>query len=113
VRTPLAVAVVALTLIAPAATSGASQARLTLVRTRPVSVQGAGFRAHERVALTLRSPRGDDRLTVRAARDGTFTVRFSADVDVYCTSFSVSASGGDGSRARFIRRQPVSCTRAA
>ena len=112
-RTLVVVAVVALASMAPAASPGAPQARLTLLRTRPVTVEGAGFRKLERVVLTLRSPRGDDLRTVRAGQDGTFNVRFSDGVDVRCMGFTVSASGRDGSHARFVRRQPLSCTRAA
>jgi hypothetical protein len=97
--------------MAPAMTSAAaSQARLTLIRTRPVTVDGAGFKDRERVALTLRSPRGEDAVKARAGQDGTLHAKFSADVDVRCTGFSISATGKDGSRARFIRRPPLSCT---
>jgi hypothetical protein len=90
---------------------GATRAQLTLVRTRPVTVDGAGFHAAERVRLDLRSPRGTGHVTVRADDGGAFTARFSADVEVRCVSFSIAAHGAAGSAARFLRRQPLSCTR--
>jgi hypothetical protein len=107
------IASVAVSLFAAPAAMSAPQPHLTLVRTRPVIVDGAGFRHAERVHLLLRSPRGVSGVKVSADGGGAFTARFPVDIEVRCVGFSITARGSAGSFARFLRRQPASCTRAS
>ena len=101
---PLVVAFAAL-LVAPAWTTGGSP-ELRLVRDVPLTVQGSGFDAQERVLLTLRSGRARAvRETARADARGRFRAAFDAlvAVDPCRGTLSVTAAGSEGSRATWKR----------
>jgi hypothetical protein len=94
-----------LLLLAASLTSAGSaraKAKLVLVDTQPVVVAGRGFAPAERV--TLRTALNGRQITKRvtASRIGRFTVRLAA-TDAECYPFTVSAVGGEGSRAMLRR----------
>jgi hypothetical protein len=72
-----------------------SKPSLQLVRTAPMTVRGRGFRAGERVSLTLGAGR---RATARADRRGSFVASFEAGSS-RCERVRVVAVGSHGSRA--------------
>ncbi len=108
-RCLLAVAVLGLCAVPAVASTSLGGAHLTLVKTRPVTVDGTGFNAGERIELVLRGPRGRSRENTHARADGTFNARFDTNAESRCAGFSITASGSAGSRARFLRRMPVAC----
>ena len=93
-----------LLLAATLSSAGSAKARpkLVLVDTQPVVVAGRGFAPAERVKL--RAALNGRKITKRvtASRIGRFTVRLAA-TDAECDPFTVSAVGGEGSRAMLRR----------
>jgi hypothetical protein len=81
-----------------AAPGGVARTHPTIDVTRviPITVQGAGFKAGERVKLVVRSP-AVFRKTVTATRRGRFTAAFRHGSK--CASIHVLATGNEGSRA--------------
>ena len=81
-----------------ASSQPAARASLRLLDRDPFIVQGGGFRAHERVTVTLTAK---TRLVRRATArgTGTFTVSFGAVSIGRCDGFRLEASGNRGSRA--------------
>jgi hypothetical protein len=90
----LLAAVVSLPPHAPGSTPEAGTVRATLMitGTRPLSVLGSGFKAGERVRVSMSSARRQ----VTAGRRGRFTLRFSANG---CNGATIVAVGSKGSRA--------------
>lgn len=81
-----------------AAPGGVARTHPTVNVTRviPITVQGSGFRAGERVKVVVRSP-AVYRKTVTATRRGRFTAAFRRGSK--CASIRVLATGNKGSRA--------------
>jgi hypothetical protein len=73
----------------------------------PIAFRGAGFKAHERVRVSVfAGERATKRLT--AGIRGGFVVRFTALDPNACAGFSAVAVGSEGSRASF-KRGPGMC----
>jgi hypothetical protein len=72
---------------------------LTLVRSTPLVVRGSGFRAGERVRITLMSPRPVRASSRTATRAGTFKARIDMTPILCERTRSVVAIGDRGSRA--------------
>jgi hypothetical protein len=105
----LTVAVAAVGLGATQAPAGESEPALELVKTRPVTVHGTGFRSEERIRVVLRRPSGVSREKARASTGGEFTSTFSgAEID-RCDRFTIKARGRAGSRATLLHRAPPAC----
>lgn len=85
---------------APAAQTAQRRALLVPAASDPFRVRGTGFRAHERVRVTV-TPTGARGITrrVRASGHGTFTLAF-AGVDS-CAGMHGVATGTRGSHASF------------
>jgi hypothetical protein len=106
------IVLVALCLALPTATAaaGAVNARpaLKLAKASPLTVQGTGFRASERVRVTVVATRAYVR-TTHTTRAGRFTARF-ADVDAAfdrCgNGLLITARGALGDVARLKLPQP-------
>lgn len=79
----------------------ASRAHLSVPTRSPLTVHGAGFRAGERVTVTVTLVGHVSRKTVTAAA-GRFTVRFLATAPKACTAFQVRAVGSLGDRAAVL-----------
>ncbi|MEA2364383.1 MAG: hypothetical protein QOD71_3528 [Thermoleophilaceae bacterium] len=104
--------VVAAAIAAIAATPGGAAApgpTLTLVSMRPVTVQGTGFHARERIRVVLHAPSGEYRRRARAGASGAFSTQFTHAQIGHCERFSISATGRRGSHASAGRRAPVGC----
>jgi hypothetical protein len=73
----------------------------------PIAIRGAGFKAHERVRVSVfAGERATKRLT--AGIRGGFVVRFTGLDPNACAGFSAVAVGSEGSRASF-KRAPGTC----
>ncbi len=95
----LALLVGVLALIAPTAAIGRAPARVWIADRSPLVVRGSGFKAHERVTLTVQVTKP---LIVKrvASTTGTFVVRLSSDtVKLGCNTLSVRAVGNRGTIA--------------
>jgi hypothetical protein len=86
---------VAVAVAIPTTAGGSAGAKVRVVALSPLTVRGTGFKAHERVHVTV-SPGGTRR--VRARGDGSFRVAFGRPAD-RCTGLSVYAVGARGDRA--------------
>jgi hypothetical protein len=96
----LALTLTLFALIASTAVAATPRARLVVMTTSPVSVQGTGFRAGERVTVTLMA--GDTRRkAVTANAQGRFGVRFSGVSIQPCEGYFIRAEGRRGSLAVF------------
>jgi hypothetical protein len=73
-----------------------THATINVTRVIPITVQGAGFKAGERVKVVVRSP-AVYRKTVTATRRGRFTAIFRRGSK--CASIHALATGNEGSRA--------------
>ena len=71
----------------------------------PLAVQGARFRARERVTVTYAGSVRRTRKAV-ASRLGSFRVTFSDVTEDRCTGFSISAVGATGDRAA-VKHKPL------
>ena len=104
----LAVAATA-ALLTAAPTLGAARAKATLhvVRLKPFTVRGTGFKPAERVTVTLAG--GAKGTAVGTANgSGTFTVTLKAPVTA-CTAYVLRATGKAGSRAIFTAKLTPAC----
>jgi hypothetical protein len=98
-------------LAASAVTLAAAQATirptLRLMDASPVAFRGSGFKAHERVRVSVYAgARATKRVTAGAR--GRFVVRFPSLDPNACVGFFASAVGSEGSRASF-KRSPGVC----
>jgi hypothetical protein len=86
---------------AAAAGNATRRARLLPASSDPFKVRGSGFRARERVRVTVTATNGGAGVTrrVRATGRGTFVLTFSG-IDA-CGGVEAAASGSRGSRASF------------
>jgi len=80
---------------------------LRLMDASPIAFPGLGFKAHERVRVSVYA---GERATKRVAAGvhGGFVVRFSNLDPNACAGFSAVAVGNEGSRASF-KRAPGMC----
>ena len=95
----IAVLVGVLALVAPSAAVGKTPAKVWIADRSPLVVRGSGFKAHERVTVTVQLTKP---LIVKrvASTTGTFIVRLSADtVKVGCNALSIRAVGNRGTVA--------------
>jgi len=76
-----------------------------VARLDPVTVQGARFRARERVTVTYTGSVRRTRVVV-TSQSGSFSARFAGVTDDPCTGFSLSALGASGDRAT-ARHKPL------
>jgi hypothetical protein len=100
VKTPLAILIAALMLAGVA--SAATRPALKLVSANdPMIVKGTGFRAKERVrvTVTITSPAATWRRVATATRRGTFQATIGLVPLGRCGGFNVSATGSKGSQA--------------
>jgi hypothetical protein len=96
-------AAVALFVAVPAAPA-AQPHSLRVVRSWPLQVSGAGFYAHERVTVTVRTGERVRTAHARTGAGGGFTARFrGVRLDVCALPFSVTARGARGDSARAPR----------
>jgi hypothetical protein len=80
---------------------------LRLMDASPVAFRGVGFKAHERVRVSVYAgERATKRLTAGAR--GGFVARFAGLDPNACAGFSAVAVGNEGSRASF-KRAPGMC----
>jgi hypothetical protein len=91
-------------LAAGAAGGVASIPKLNIADTAPFTVRGVGFKARERVVVTLSSSASHKRTTV-AGTAGSFTATFTGVDLASCDPYVVRALGTKGSKASY--RHPV------
>jgi hypothetical protein len=105
-RVLFAISLFALTAVAAGSAIGATEARrhpsVAVTREDPVIVAGRSFAARERVALRVVIGSRAFTRTVRATAIGSFRATF-AEADAECHPYSVTARGGEGSRATQTR----------
>jgi hypothetical protein len=102
--------VTASALVASGPTFGATGAKATLhvVRLKPFTVRGSGFKPAERVTVTLAGgPKGTAVGTANGS--GTFTVTFSKAAVTACSAYVLHATGSVGSRATFTATLAPAC----
>jgi hypothetical protein len=85
-----------------------TRARLLLVDTEPLTFRGLGFKPNERVQLVAVAGARSVRRVATGSASGTFTMRVPGVNANNCAGFSVTATGGRGSRATF-KRPPGQC----
>lgn len=107
-RLVLVAALAACALVAPSAqaipTVAVADPKLVLVDSSPLTVRGVGFKATERVTVTVTASGslGSRRLLTRASEVGRFRVRFAPFPRVCGTPTIVRAVGQRGSRASLV-----------
>jgi hypothetical protein len=100
-------ALVAAALVPTALASVKPQVRL--VAFSPARVAGSGFRARERVTVTVSSPSTRLRTTVRTSAGGSFLARFTRRARTSaCNQVAVVAVGARGDRAAW-KSPPQPC----
>jgi hypothetical protein len=87
--------------------AGTAPARIRIVDSTPVTVQGLHFRAGERVRVVLKADRRYVR-TVRAGRGGSFATRFAVYAEA-CTAFNLRATGASGAVAVATKKPAPQC----
>jgi hypothetical protein len=98
----------AIAVTAPSAFA-ATASSLRIVALQPITVRGAGFRAHERVTLRL-TVNGDSHLrNVRATSRGRFVTTFATATIPPCSTWRLTARGNLGSRATLRPKATVDC----
>jgi hypothetical protein len=103
----LLVAVAALAAAVLASARAATRPALRLMDASPVAFRGVGFKARERIRVSVYAgDRATKRLT--AGPRGGFVVRFAGLDPNACAGFSAVAVGSEGSRAVF-KRSPGMC----
>ena len=101
----LAVALVCLSaLLAGGAAAATRTAHVTLVSNSPASVLGTGFRATERVTLTVSATETRTKRVTAGAR-GNFRTTFAGFSVKFCVPYTLQARGSRGSRA-FVKIVP-------
>ena len=84
-------------LLAGAALASARSAQVTMVSMSPVSVRGSGFRANERVAVTVAATTTRTK-RVTAGLRGRFRTTFRQFSVEFCVPYTIRARGDRGSR---------------
>ena len=87
-----------LLIVASPATAVRSAPALTIAHSRPLTLAGAHFAAHERVTVTLHTPSVYAKRVV-ARTDGSFTVAFGTVGSKQCAGLRADAVGATGDRA--------------
>ena len=103
----MAVVALAATVATLASARATTRPTLRLVDASPVAFRGTGFKAHERVRVSVYAGTRATRRTTAGLR-GRFTVRFAGLDPNACAGFSAVAVGNEGSRASF-KRAPGMC----
>jgi phosphate-selective porin len=88
----------------PAAAASTRSARITVPSLSPVVVSGTGFRASERVAVSV-SSKSTQKKSVTASLQGRFRATFRGFSIHYCEEYSARAKGNRGSTA-FVKVIP-------
>lgn len=97
---------------APAAPQLATKATLKVVKLKPLTIRGTGFKSGERVTFKLSSGlTGSARATATAA--GAVTVAFPKAKVTACTSYAVRAVGASGTHATLKPVLKTSCKATA
>ena len=91
-------AILAVAVVAPAASAALRTTPRLGVSTDPFVVRGTGFKPGERVKVTLISGGGYFVHTTVALRRGTFAVRFARATES-CAGYVATARGNEGTRA--------------
>jgi len=99
-------AAVIIAALAAAPTGAAGRAHLRMTSAHPLTLQGSGFHARERVRAILRRPAGIRRRSAGADAQGRLNLKFGGVAIARCTGFSVVVTGSEGSRAAFLWRAP-------
>ncbi len=95
-----------------AAPAAATKAALKVVKLRPLTIRGTGFKPTERVTVRLSAgAAGAVRGTATAA--GTLAVSFPKAKVTACTAYTVRAVGAAGTKVTFKRTVASSCKPAA
>jgi uncharacterized membrane protein YedE/YeeE len=96
----LVLAVLLVLAFAPAAQGTTSRPQLHLLNVTPASVGGSGFRARERVVVTLTGGSNHLKRTVLTNARGAFVARFTKAVAAPgCSQLAILAVGAQGDRA--------------
>jgi len=103
----VAVVALAATVATLASARATTRPTLRLVDASPVAFRGTGFKAHERVRVSVYAGTPATRRTSAGLR-GRSTVRFAGLDRNACAGFSAVADGNEGSRASF-KRAPGMC----
>ena len=91
-----------------ASATAAGGPRVRLVDESPATVAGVGFRAAERVQVSVVAGDVSLRKTVAATGEGRFTARWQRSLPDGCHAIFVSAIGSRGSRA-VLKVAPTEC----
>jgi hypothetical protein len=78
--------------------SAATRAKVAVAQTSPAVITGAGFKKHERVAVTIASKTTATK-RIYASVGGGFRTMFRGYTIPYCTEYTVRAKGNRGSLA--------------
>ena len=84
--------------VLPAAHGSTRKAHITMTSLAPVTVSGTGFRAKERVTVSV-SAKATHKKVVVASRLGAFRATFRGMQIGYCQFYSAQAKGNRGSTA--------------
>jgi hypothetical protein len=101
------VGALAASVVTLAAARPATRPALRLMDASPVAFRGSGFKAQERVRVSVYAGVRTTKRVIAGVR-GRFVVRFSNLDPNACTGFSAIAIGNEGSRAIF-KRSPGVC----
>jgi hypothetical protein len=94
------------------AVAAATKATLKVLKLKPFTIRGAGFKSGERVSITLSAgASGTARGTATAT--GSLTVSFPKAKVTACTAYTLRAVGAAGTRVTFKRTVTASCKPAA
>jgi len=100
----LCTAIATMVLVATAAYAAVGTARVGVMQTSPFTVRGTGFRAHERVAVTVYAKTTRMKAVTAGVRGG-FTTAFSGVTIGRCDGYVIRAKGNRGSIA-FLKVRP-------
>jgi hypothetical protein len=94
------------------AVAAATKATLKVVKLKPFTIRGTGFKAGERVTITL-SAGATGTVRGTATATGSVTVSFPKAKVTACTGYTLRAVGAAGTRVTFKRTVTASCKPAA
>jgi hypothetical protein len=98
VAAALAAILATVALAASSSSSSASRAKIAVAQTSPAVITGAGFKRHERVAVTITSEATATKRVYASVRGG-FRTMFRSYSIPFCTEYTVRAKGNRGSTA--------------
>ena len=96
----LAVVLAAFLVVLPVAHGSTRKAHIAMVSRTPVAISGTGFRARERVTVSVSAKTTYEKVVV-ASRLGAFRTTFRGMKIDYCQFYSAKARGNRGSTASF------------